>query len=135
RAPWRLPMSVGIGWSMISRKSSSLSTISSCNSPGNVSCAEFRLYQMRASHEIESGAMNHGGALALHISSEDRCAEDPLERSHKPPILGSALMHAEGVQHLSRAAESNNPALLLNRKGREEDRYQPVLAARESVCR
>jgi len=80
--------------------------------------------------------MNNGGAFALRIGSEeDRCAEDPLESPHEPPILRSALLHAEGVQHLSRAAESNHPVLLLNRKGREEDRYQPVLTPRQSVCR
>jgi|ERR1017187_7264877 hypothetical protein len=110
---------------MISVKNSSLSTISFCDSP-----------DPRLTHEIESGTMNHCGALALRIGSEkDRGAKDPLERTHKPPILRSTLLHAEGVQHLRRASEPNQATLLFDGKSRAEDRHQPVLAPRQPVCR
>lgn len=41
-------------------------------------------------------------------------------------------MHSEALQHLSRSPESNRLALLLNSKGREEDRYQTVLSERHA---
>jgi hypothetical protein len=90
----------------------------------------------RFSHEVESGSMDYCRALTLRIGPEkDRRPEDSLERAHEPPILGSTLLHAEGVQHLHRAPKANNATLLLDCQRCEEDRHQPVLPPRQSVCR
>jgi hypothetical protein len=79
---------------MISRKNSPLSTISFCSSPGNVSCAELRAYQIRAS---------------------------------------LMKLHAEGVQHLCRTAETNHATPLFDRKRGEKNRHEPVLTPRQAV--
>jgi hypothetical protein len=87
-------------------------------------------------HEAEPRAVNDCGAFALRISAEeDRRPDDPLESAHEPPILRSALLHPEGVQHLRRAPKADDATALLNRQGREEDRHQAVLAPRQSVGR
>jgi hypothetical protein len=85
-------------------------------------------------HEIEAGAVDHCSAFTHCVrSEEDRCAEDSLKRSHEPPILGSTLLHAEGVQHLCRTAESNDSALLFDCQRREENRHQAILTPRKPV--
>jgi hypothetical protein len=58
-----------------------------------------------------------------------------LKRAHEPPILGSTLLHAEGVQHLGRTAESNDSALLFDCECREEYRDQAVLTPRQPIGR
>jgi hypothetical protein len=106
---------------MISRKNSSLSTISFCSSPGSVSCAESRAYQMRASFALRIGP------------EENRRSEDPLERAHEPAILCSTLLHAERVQHLRCAAEADHPTPLFDRKRGEKNRHEPVLTPGQAV--
>src|SRR5262249_46746061 len=66
-------------------------------------------------HEVESGAMDYGGSFALSISAEEnRRAEDALECTYEPPVLGPALLHPKRVQHLGGAAKTNDSTLLLN---------------------
>jgi hypothetical protein len=78
--------------------------------------------------------MDHSGAFALSISAEEnRRAEDALERTDQPAVLGPALLHPKSVQHLRGAPETNDSTLLLNGKRREEDRHQPILPPRQSV--
>ena len=87
-------------------------------------------------HEIKSGAVNHGGAFTLCVrSEEDRGAEDSLKRAHEPRILSSTLLHSEGVQHLCRTAESNDSALLFDCQRREKDRHQAILTPRQPIGR
>jgi len=87
-------------------------------------------------HEIESDAMNHGSTLALRIGpEEDRRPEDPLERAHEPAILCSTLLHAERVQHLRRAPETNHATPLFDRQRGEKNRHEPVLTPGQPVCR
>ena len=89
---------------------------------GLILCGVSGVPDPRLTHEIESGAMNHSGVLTLRIGSEEyRGAEDPLERPNQPPILGSALLHAESVQHLRGAAELNHSTLLFDRQSCEEE--------------
>jgi hypothetical protein len=68
-------------------------------------------------------------------SKEDGRPENALKGSNESPILRTALLHAEGVQHLRSAAEGNPCCLLTNRKCRQKDRYEPVLTPRQSVTR
>ena len=56
-----------------------------------------------------------------------------MKCAHEPPILGSTLLHAEGVQHLCRTAESNDSALLFDCQRREEYRNQTVLTPGQPI--
>jgi hypothetical protein len=85
-------------------------------------------------HEAEPCLMDDHGFLALGVSAEeDRRSKDPLESRYETPVLRSALLHPERVQHFSRAAEPNYSVLLTNREGGQKDRDEPVLAPRQSV--
>src|SRR6185312_2008920 len=58
--------------------------------------------------EVEAGAMNDSRTFSLAIrSEEDRCPKDSLERGDQTPVLRTALLHHEGVQHGSGALERN----------------------------
>jgi len=58
----------------------------------------------RFRHEIESRAMNDYCPLRQRIGPEkDGRTEDSLERPDQESILGTALLHSEGAQHLGRA--------------------------------
>jgi hypothetical protein len=59
--------------------------------------------------------------------------EDALESGDQSPVLCTALLHAEGIEHLRRTPELNVLALLTDRQGGQEDRNEPVLAPRETV--
>ena len=85
-------------------------------------------------HEAESCLMDDHGFLTLRVrAEEDRCSEDPLESRHETPVLRAALLHAEGVQHFSRAAKPNHTTLLAYRERRKEERNKPVLSLRQSI--
>ena len=85
-------------------------------------------------HEAESCLMDDHGFLTLCVGpEEDRCSEDPLERRHEAPVLRSALLHPEGVQHFSRAAEPNYSVLLTNGERSQKERDEPVLPPRQSI--
>jgi len=77
-----------------------------------------------------------GGMFPLGVvSKEDGRPEDPLKGSNESPILRTALLHSEGVQHLRSAAECDPSRLLTYRKCRQKDRYEPVLTPWQSVAR
>lgn len=78
--------------------------------------------------------MNNRSPLSLHVcSEEDGCTEDALEGGYQPSVLGSTLLHAEGVQHLRRASKLNRLALLPDCQRSKEDRDEPVLAPGKPV--
>jgi hypothetical protein len=53
--------------------------------------------------------VNDCGTFALRIGAEeDGRPEDPLESADEPPILRSALLHTEGIQHLRRAPKADD---------------------------
>jgi hypothetical protein len=94
-----------------------------------------RIPDSRFRHEVETGAMNDGGAFSLAIrSEEDRCPKDSLERGNQAPILRTTLLHAEGVQHGSGTFERNLGRLLPNRLRRKEDRNEPILSPWKTVA-
>ena len=68
-------------------------------------------------------------------AEENRRTEDALKRPHEPAVLGSALLHSEGVQHLSSAAEGDPRTLLPDRERREKDRDEAVLSPGQTVAR
>src|SRR5689334_10821629 len=75
-------------------------------------------------HEVKPGAVDNCGALSLGVcTKENGCAKDPLECGNETAILRSALLHAEGVQHLRRAVERNSGSLLPNGECRKENGY------------
>jgi hypothetical protein len=79
-------------------------------------------------HEAEPCLMDYYGFLTLCVGAEeDRCPEDPLERRHQTPVLRPALLHAEGVEHFSRAAKPDRSTLLTDRECGKKDRNEPVL--------
>jgi hypothetical protein len=133
-AAWR---SVGIGWSIISRKNSLLSTMMLRQSPGNVGCATFREYQIRASLiKLNRDWWMTRAAFPLRVCAEEyRRSEHPFERVDQPPVLRAAQRHPERIQHFSRGVERNGLTLLTNRQSREEDRHQPILSPRQPVLR
>ncbi len=80
--------------------------------------------------------MDHGGPVPLSVrSEEDRRAEDALERSDQSPVLGTALLDTECIEHFGGAVESDPRGLLSNCHRRQKDRNQPILSPRESIAR
>ena len=74
--------------------------------------------------------------LTLHVGTEeDGGAEDALECGDQPAVLGTALLHAEGVQHFEGARERDSSALLPDRQGGEEKGNQAILAPRQPIGR
>src|SRR5215472_12306517 len=66
-------------------------------------------------HEMEPRLVHNGRYRSTGVSSEeDGSSEDALEGAHQPAILGSALLHAEGVQHFGGAAKGDPARLLVN---------------------
>ncbi len=88
----------------------------------------------RANRFQAAPRLRNGAGLVVG-SKEDGRPEDALKGSNKSPILRTALLHSEGVQHLRRAAEGDRCRLLTNRKCREKDWNEPVLPPRQSVAR
>jgi len=86
-------------------------------------------------HEVEAGAMNHGGTGPLSVrSEEDRGTEDALERSDQSPILGTTLLDAECIEHFGSAVERDPRGLLPNCHRSQKDRNQPVLSPWKSIA-
>src|SRR5215467_2528993 len=87
-------------------------------------------------HETESGTMNHHRPLRLRVGPEkDGRAEDSLERRDQAPVLRTALLNSEGVEHGSGTFKHDLWRLLPDRLRRQEDRNQAVLSPRQSVAR
>jgi hypothetical protein len=60
-------------------------------------------------------------------------AENPLKRADKSPVLRTALLRPEDVEHLGRTFEGNPPTPLPNRQRGEKDRNQPILSPGQTV--
>src|SRR5215831_16639803 len=87
-------------------------------------------------HEAESRAMNDDRALGLRIGPEkDGCAEDSVERRDQAAVLRTALLHAEGAQHLGCAFKHDLRRLLPDSLRRQGYRNQAILSPRQSVAR
>lgn len=67
----------------------------------------------RLRHEVKADAIHHSGPVPLGVGSEeDRSSEDALERSDQPPVLRTALLYSECIQHFSGAVERDPRRLL-----------------------
>jgi hypothetical protein len=80
--------------------------------------------------------VNYSSPLPLRISAEeDRRSKNSLKGPAEAPVLGAALLHLEGVQHLGGALKSDPPRPLPDGQSREEDRDETVLAPLQPVTR
>jgi hypothetical protein len=80
--------------------------------------------------------MNHGRSLALSVGpEEDGRSENPLKGTDQTPVLRSALLHSERVEHSGGTIEGDSRGLLPDREGSEEDWYEPVLSPGKTVAR
>ena len=74
--------------------------------------------------------------VQLGIRSEKyRGTEDALEGGDQSPVLGTALLNAECIQHLGGAIERDPGGLLANCHRCQEDRNQAVLSPGKPVAR
>jgi hypothetical protein len=93
-----------------------------------------RIPDPRFSHETEAGLVDVPRPLALSVClEEDGRPEDRLERFDQSLVLGSPLLHAEDVEHLSGACEGDRVALLADSQSGEKDRDEPMLSPRQAV--
>ena len=58
-----------------------------------------------------------------------------LESADQPAVLGTALLHAESVQHFKGARKRNGSALLSDRQRGEEEGNQAILDPRQPIGR
>src|SRR5580658_9337378 len=90
----------------------------------------------RLAHKVEPRVVDDCGLFQLHIrAEEDGGTEDALESADQPAVLGTALLHAESVQHFKGARECYGSALLSDRQGGEEDGDQAILAPGQAIGR
>ena len=90
----------------------------------------------RLAHKVEPRLVDDCGLFQLNIRAEEYGgAEDPLESSDQPAVLGTALLHAECVQHFKGAGERDRAALLPDRQGGEENGNQAILSLRQPIGR
>jgi hypothetical protein len=90
----------------------------------------------RLAHKVEPRVVDDRGLFQLHIGAEeDGGAEDALESADQPAVLGTALLHAESIQHFKCAGERDSSALLPDRQGSEEKGDQAILAPRQPIGR
>src|SRR5260370_15308918 len=88
----------------------------------------------RLAHEVETYLVEYGRNFQFVVGAEkDGGAEHSLEGLDQAPILRSALLHAERVQHLSAAVERNGAALPPNGQSGEVERHEAVLPPGQSV--
>ena len=93
-----------------------------------------RAPHLSLTHEIETGAVKNGGSLGLCISTkENRRAKDPLKCPDQSPILRSALLHAEGVQHVGGICKCDRAALLTNGQCSQKNRHKAILTPRNAI--
>ena len=86
--------------------------------------------------EIETGHSHESAGCTVFVGAEeDRRAEDALKCRHQSPVLFSALMHPEGVQHLRCASKLHYRALLSNGKRGKKDWNNAVLAVGNAKLR
>jgi hypothetical protein len=90
----------------------------------------------RFRHEVEAGAMDHGGPISLAVGAEeDRGAEDALERSNQSPVLGAALLNTKCIEHFGGAVERDPGGLLSNCHRRQENWNKPILSPWKAIAR
>src|ERR1035438_8386037 len=88
----------------------------------------------RLAHKAEPCVVYDSGLFQLHIGTEeDGGAEDALESADQPAVLGTALLHAESIQHFKCAGERDSSALLPDRQGGEEKWNQAIQIGRAHV--
>jgi hypothetical protein len=68
-------------------------------------------------------------------TEKDGRGEDPLEALHDAVVSFSVFEKAEEVEHLGPGAETDAPALLVERQGGHPDRNQAVLAKGQAELR
>lgn len=82
----------------------------------------------------KTSAWNYRSFLTLRVGSEkNRGTENSLKCGHQAAVLRSTLLHAERIQHLRRATESDHPVLLTDGESRKNRRNKPVLSPRQAV--
>ena len=80
--------------------------------------------------------MHYGGAIPLSVRAEENCrAEDALKVSDQAPVLGTALLDTECVQHFGGAVERDPSRLLPNCHCGQKDRNQSILSPGEAIAR
>ena len=90
----------------------------------------------RLAHKVEPRVVYDSGLFQLQIGAEEYGgAKDALESADQPAVLGTALLHAESVQHFKGARERYGSALLSYRQGGEEDGDQAILAPGQAIGR
>ncbi len=68
------------------------------------------------------------GTSQSGFGAEKHCrAEDSFEGRNEPPVLGPALLHTEGLQHLGCAPKTDCLALLPHRQSSEKNGNDPIL--------
>lgn len=87
-------------------------------------------------HEIEACLMGDHCSLSLSIGTEEyRGTKHTLECGNQSPILRTALLHPEDVEHLGGTAECDCLFPLPHGEGSEKNGDQAVLTPRNSVGR
>ena len=85
-------------------------------------------------HEVKTGVVKDASSHRLCIGTEEnRRAKDPLKRCNQPPVLRSALLHAESLQHVGGTGKSNRPALLANGQCSQKNRHKAILTPRKAI--
>src|SRR4030095_804382 len=85
----------------------------------------------RLPEKVKPGSLDDSGLRCRGLRSEEhRGSEDPFECRHQAAVLFTALLHAEGLQHLGRAPEPDCLALLPHRQRGEKNWHNPVLPKR-----
>lgn len=66
-------------------------------------------------------------------SEKDRGSEDPLKCSNQPTVLGSPLLHAEGIEHFRSAIERDPAGSLPVCQCCEEQGHEAILPPGQAV--
>ena len=74
----------------------------------------------RLAHKVEPPVVDDSGFFQLHIGTEEVVAPKMRWRRRSAGGMGTALLHAESIQHFKCAGERDSSALLPDRQGSEE---------------
>jgi hypothetical protein len=86
--------------------------------------------------EIEAGSLDDTClGRAAFCSEEHGSAEDTFKRGDQTAVFRTALLHAEGLQHLRGAPEADRLALLPHRQSGEKNEDDTILSVRYSELR
>jgi hypothetical protein len=93
-------------------------------------------FSLRFAHEVEPGAVGKDRTFPMGVGDEeDGRPKDALKCSGQAPELGTALLHAEGVQHLCDAVEGNPSCLLTASERCEKARDERSRTQRQDESR